>query len=558
MTPTSNNNMDQPDTPDTPSPDRLIPEDSRKELTTFFANLKDPVRLAVFTAKEATDPASDIMLRLIGELAELSDKLELTHHDLNAPEAAKFGVDFSPTLLIAPEKYDIRYLGAPLGEEAKGLIEVILRVSLGKSGLGKVARDLLATLTEKRRVTVFVNPACPYCPGQVINAFRAAIERPDLVAATCVDTTQHPALAKARGVGSVPHTVVNDVLDTLGLEPEERFAAELVTLKSAEALAAEANPEAMRATEVDCLVIGSGPAGLTAGIYAVRSGLSALILERGIVGGQVAVTPTVENYPGFASVSGRELVDRMAEQTRRYCEIREGEAALDIKIGKRIEVLTPRGIYLARTLILATGATWKKLGVPGEDRYAGSGVSNCASCDGFLFKGGKVVVVGGGNTALTDALHLTNLGVGVTIVHRRDAFRAEKHLAEAVAAAGIPVIWNAAVAEITGGGDGKVDGVRLKNLADGSEFRLDCQGVFVAVGLSPNTALAEDIGLTLTPEGFIKVDAAMRANIPRVYAAGDLIGGIMQIVTAVGQGATAALSAFEDVTRPYWKKRGPA
>jgi thioredoxin reductase (NADPH) len=245
-------------------------------------------------------------------------------------------------------------------------------------------------------------------------------------------------------------------------------------------------------------------------------------------------------------------MDIMSEHAREYVTIMEGEQVDEIKIGRNIEVFTNRGAYVARGLILATGGSYRSLGVPGEDKYYGKGVNYCATCDGYLFKGKKVAIVGGGNTALTDALHLKNLGVDVTIIHRRDEFRAQQHLRDSVEQEDVHVLWNTVVDEIRG--DGKhVTTLALRNVGDDSETELPVDGVFVAIGQDVNTELAKMIGLTLTDKGFVQADASMRTNIPRIYAAGDIVGGVQQIVTAIGEGSVAAMSAFEDMSHPYWK-----
>ena len=488
------------------APKRLIPEDNLAELTKFFDGMQEPVELVVFTDADHNAPYNSFMESLCRELAELTPKITARFLGLGSEEAKTYGVDFSPTLLLSPTRCRIRYLGAPLGEEARTLIETIMRLSQGKSGLSQISRQLLQELTEKRDIQVFVNPSCPYCPGQVSNAFRCAAERPDLIAAVCVDASQHTALAERFHVGSVPHTIINETFSTLGLLPEERFVVELATLKSAEDLLAEqraagvAAPEGLEVHEVDIVVAGAGPAGLTAAIYAVRSGLSAVVLEKNVIGGQVAVTPVVENYPGFASVPGKRLMEMIAEQARGYADIHEGEGIDEVKVGRHIEVYTNKAVYVAKALILATGAAWRKLGAPGEDRYFGFGVSYCSTCDGYLYRGKKAVVVGGGNTALTDALHLKNLGVDVTLVHRRSEFRAEKHLQDSVAKEGIPAIMGATVVEIVGE-ETKVTGVRLLDAASGSEREIPTDAVFVAIGLNPNTEIAQDLGLTLDAHG---------------------------------------------------------
>ncbi|MDQ7831241.1 MAG: FAD-dependent oxidoreductase [Desulfovibrionaceae bacterium] len=557
-------------TPDTPAPadDWFLPEDTRRDVVRLFERLAGPVALEVFTAPDHNAPYNDYLLTFLRDLSRLDDRIQVKAFAVSDDAAKTRGVDFSPTLLFSPDDLSIRYLGAPLGEEVRTFMEVLLRVSARQSGLSETSKKTLAALKDPRRVTVFVNPACPYCPGQVLNAFRCAIERPDLVAATCIDAAQHTEAATARGVGSVPHTIIEDPdgslapLAILGLEPEDRFVAGLTTMQSApirtddpDAAHDHAHGHAgdVAVKEVDVVVIGAGPAGLTAGMYAARGGLTAVVLEKAMVGGQVAVTPQVENYPGFATVAGTKLMEMVAAQTRQYVPVIEGAGVDEIKIGRRIEVDSGDTVYLCRALILATGATWRKLGIPGEDRYFGRGVSACAACDGYLYKDAAVAVVGGGNTALTEALHLARLGSNVTIIHRRDAFRAEKHLVDALETEGVEVVWNSVVEEVLGD-DAGVTAVRLKNTADGSTRELAVRALFVAVGYIPVTGLAQDIGLTLDEAGYIKVDAGMRTSIPRVYACGDVTGGVRQIVTAVGQGATAALSAFEDISHPYWKK----
>ncbi len=215
---------------------------------------------------------------------------------------------------------------------------------------------------------------------------------------------------------------------------------------------------------------------------------------------------------------------------------------------------TSAGTYHVRAIIIATGATHKKLGVPGEERFFGRGVSYCAVCDGFFFRGKKVLMIGGGNTAVTEAIYLKGIGVDVTLVHRRDTLRAERHLQDSLRAQAVPVIWNTVVEEILG--DDVVRAVRLRDLRQDRSYEMDIDGIFIAIGYAPSNALARALGLELTEDGYIKVDSRQRTSMPRVYAAGDITGGIKQIVTAVAQGAVAAITAFEDLASPYWKGKG--
>ena len=304
--------------------------------------------------------------------------------------------------------------------------------------------------------------------------------------------------------------------------------------------------------DYDVIIIGAGPAGLAAGIYAKRAGLDCVILEKGIPGGQVITSPNIENYPGFPEISGMKLMETMAEHARRYVEVREGEEVLRIKGGDKFDITTASGRYTSRAIILATGSSHRKLGVPGEEGMTGKGVSYCATCDGFFYKGKEVIVVGGGNTALTDALYLHSIGCKVSIVHRRDSFRADKHLQESVSEKGIPLLMDTVVEEIVEGEE--VTAVRLRNLKTGATTTKPLDGVFVAVGELPSSQLASELDLELDPGGFVIVDKSYRTSVPFVYAAGDVSGGIRQIVAAVHGGAAAALSCFEDLMNPYYRR----
>ena len=211
-------------------------------------------------------------------------------------------------------------------------------------------------------------------------------------------------------------------------------------------------------------------------------------------------------------------------------------------------------MYSAKAVLLTTGAESKKLGIPGEKEFQGKGVSYCAACDGYFFKDNKkVIVAGGGNTAATEALYLKNIGVDVSIVHRREALRAEQFLQQGLTNNNIPILWNTTVKEILG--DKFVTGIALENTVDKTEQTMKIDGVFVAIGYTPDTDLAKKLGVQTDEEGYIKVESGHRTNIKGVYAAGDITGGVKQIVTAVSQGAVAAMSIFEDISNPYWKRK---
>jgi len=296
---------------------------------------------------------------------------------------------------------------------------------------------------------------------------------------------------------------------------------------------------------MDLAVIGAGPAGLTSGIYAGRFGLESAVFDEKIVGGMVNLTPVVENYPGFEKISGMELIEKMKRQTEKYCEIHEMEKVEKIVVDKEIEIVTTKKIYKSKALVFATGTEKRKLDVKGEKEFLGRGVSYCATCDGMFFRNKKTVVVGGGNAAAIEALHLKNLGSNVSLIHRRDKLRADKILQTQILEKNINVVWDSVVEEIFG--DSIVKGVKIRNVKDNSINEMSIDGVFVSIGEKPNSAIAKSIGVKTDEKGYIVVDKNQRTNLPKIYAAGDVTGGLRQIVTACAEGAVAANSAYEDL-----------
>jgi len=306
--------------------------------------------------------------------------------------------------------------------------------------------------------------------------------------------------------------------------------------------------------EWDLVIVGAGPAGLTAGIYGARSGLKTLILEEKQAGGALNIIPWIENYPGFPNgVSGEALAKMMIDQCIRFgAEIREFEGVNGLKIdGKRKLVETDKGVYSAKAVVIASGSRHRKLGVPGEEEFEGRGVSYCALCDGAFFKNLRVLVVGGGNTAASSAIYLSGLASKVYLAHRRSQLRAEEIYVKEIAERGIEVLWNTEVKRIIG--DKRVRGVILYNNEVGKETFLEVEGVFISIGEVPNSDFAKFSGIEVNDEGYIVVDTCQRTNLPGVYSAGDVtICQVKQIGTAVGQAIIAATEAYKYIRRPYY------
>lgn len=294
----------------------------------------------------------------------------------------------------------------------------------------------------------------------------------------------------------------------------------------------------------DVVIIGAGPAGMTAAVYTSRANLSTLMIERGIPGGQMANTEEVENYPGFDHILGPELSTKMFDHAKKFgaeyaygdvSEIIDGEEYKIIKSGAKE--------YKARAIILSTGAEYKKMGVPGEKELGGRGVSYCAVCDGAFFKQKNLLVIGGGDSAVEEGVYLTRFADKVTIVHRRDQLRAQKILQDrAFANEKIDFIWNATVKEIHEA-NGKVGSVTLVSTVDGTETEVQADGVFVYIGMVPLTAPFASLGI-LNDAGYIVTNEKMETAIPGIFAAGDVRDKMLrQIVTATGDGSVAAQSA---------------
>jgi len=296
----------------------------------------------------------------------------------------------------------------------------------------------------------------------------------------------------------------------------------------------------------DVLIVGGGPAGLTAGLYASRLGLKTILITQ-TVGGLAATAHVIENYPGFIEISGPELTNKMYEQAVKWgTNVHISESVVDIKNAHAEikDIISDRQTYKAKTVIIATGADHKKLGVPGEKEFEGRGVSYCATCDGAFFKNKVVAIVGGSNTAATDGLFLTQLVKKLYIIHRRDKMRAEPVLAKRLLSQkNVEPIWNTVVKEIKGGTS--VKKLILENIKDKSIKELDVDGVFIAIGIVPNNELAKKIGIELDSSGYIKTNKRQETNIQGIYACGDITGGIGQITIAVGEGTIAALSAYQ-------------
>ena len=301
----------------------------------------------------------------------------------------------------------------------------------------------------------------------------------------------------------------------------------------------------MAKTDYQLIILGGGPAGLTAGLYAARDRLKVLLVEKGVVGGQVLVTDWIDNYPGFPEgVTGSELVEKMAAQAARFeLETKNGNVVkINLSDETKKLILESGEELTCQALIICTGARPNKLGIPGEDEFTGKGVSYCATCDGPFYRDQEILVVGGGDTAIQEAEFLTKFARKVTVVHRRDTLRATKILQEkAFANERIEFIWNSNVVAIEG--EKEVERVKLRNI-DGEEKEIAASGIFILIGTIPNNEMLPLEKLGADEYGFIKTDDDMRTKVPGVMAAGDIRSKtVRQIINGAGEGAVAAIAA---------------
>jgi thioredoxin reductase (NADPH) len=306
----------------------------------------------------------------------------------------------------------------------------------------------------------------------------------------------------------------------------------------------------------DLIITGAGAAGLSAGIYGARSGLKTLILEERIGGGTTLDAPWVENYPGFQSIAGTELAQKMVAHAKSSgVKINEFEKVVKLSFdGDKKTVETEKESYKAEAVIIASGSYYRQLGIPGEKEFRGRGVSYCGLCDGPFFKEKPVLVVGGGNSALITALYLAHLGCQVKVAHRRDVFRAEDALVQGLRSVhNVEVFMNTEVKEIIG--EKMVKKVSLLNNQSGKSEELLVDGVFVQIGEAPNSQQAKEAGVEVDEDSYIIIDWLQHTNVEGVYAAGDVTNHpVKQVGTAVGQGITAALEAYAFIRRPYYKR----
>jgi thioredoxin reductase (NADPH) len=303
--------------------------------------------------------------------------------------------------------------------------------------------------------------------------------------------------------------------------------------------------------DYELAIIGAGPAGYSAAIYALRSGIETVIFDKSMGGGLATIAPNIENYAGFEAITGMDLMEKMKKHVQNYTDINFNEDVNDIaKNNDEFLIKTNKAEYKVKSVLIATGTKHRRLDAPGEKKLSGKGVSYCATCDGFFFKNKKVAIVGGGNSALIEAIYLKQIGCSeVYVIHRRDQFRAEESYVAEAEEKGVKFVLDSIVEKING--EEKVESLDLKDKDTGEKTKLKVDGVFISIGEIPQNDIAKKLGVNLDEKGYIKIDKQGRTNIKGVYAAGDITGGLRQVITAAAEGAIAALTTTEVLGKKY-------
>jgi alkyl hydroperoxide reductase subunit F len=511
--------------------------------TQLKAYLERVVRPIEITAHADGGDASREMMELLNDIVPLSDKITLREH--RAPE----GVRAPSFALSSPgEEISLAFAGLPMGHEFTSLVLALLQVGGYPPKVEQAVIDQIKALQGDFVFETYFSQSCQNCPDVVQALNLMAVLNPR-VKHVAIDGAQFPFEVEQRQIMSVPSVYLNGELFGQGRMDAEQIVAKLDT--GAEARAAE-RIKGMDAFDV--LVVGGGPAGAAAAIYAARKGIrTGVAAER--FGGQVLDTMGIENFISVPYTEGPKLAASLEQHVRDYqVEIMNLQRAVKLvpagAAGAPVEIQLANGASLrAKTVILSTGARWRQMGVPGEEAYRNKGVAYCPHCDGPLFKGKRVAVIGGGNSGVEAAIDLAGIVAHVTLIEFDAKLRADDVLQKKLnSLPNVNVITSAKTTEVTGDGQ-KVTGLVYEDRGSGQVHKLSLEGIFVQIGLLPNTEWLKGV-VELSPRGEIVVDARGQTSVPGVFAAGDCTTvPYKQIVIAMGEGAKASLGAFDHLIR---------
>ena len=518
----------------------MLDQEILNQLKTIFANLQSPVALKLLTADQSK--GADDMVTFLNEIAGTSSKISV--------ETSGTATGAPTFTLLAGEPLQntgVSFCGIPNGHEFTTLLLAILNADgQGKNLPDESIAARISALKGPIELRTFVSLTCTNCPdvAQALNVI--ALLNPQITN-TVIDGATVPQVAESLNIQSVPTVYAGDEVLSVG---RSSLGDLLDKLEKAYGTAGSGEDTTPVTRDFDVLVLGGGPAGAAAAIYAARKGFSTAVVAKAI-GGQVKETMGIENLISVPETTGPKLAADIKDHLGKYpihlFENRTATAA-DIS-GKRKSITCGNETFTARALIIATGASWRKLSVPGEEEHIGRGVAFCTHCDGPFYAGKNVAVIGGGNSGIEAALDLAGMCPSVEVFEFLDTLKADGVLQEkARATDNIDIHTSSQVVEVIGD-PSRVSGLKVKDRATGAETVYDVDGVFVQIGLMPNSSLFKDL-LPMTRAGEIIVDERCRTSVPGVYAAGDVSNvPYKQIIIAMGEGAKAALSAFDDSMR---------
>jgi glutaredoxin-like protein len=534
----------------------FINEKTRKELKTVLSAMKEPVTIIYFN-QESACPMCREQQKILIELAGISEKLKLIEYDfiINADKVLEYRIDKIPaTIVMGKQDYGIRFYGVTAGYEFSSLVETIMMISQGRSGLSPEIEQLILTIDEPVHLQVMTTVTCPYCPRAVMTCNQMAYVN-DNIRSDMIEMTEFPMLVQRYNVSGVPVTIINEVNRVEGALPAESFYLEVLKAvkpeeyQKLEELIRESRGErnvspADESHTYETVIVGGGPAAMSSALYAARKDMDVLIVARSL-GGQITYTAVVDNFLGLPDIGGKEMANHFRFHMERYpisehlgffvSEVRNNEGIF--------EVVTEDGkVFRGLSVIYCAGKEYRRLGIPGEERFIGRGIAFCATCDAPLYRSRNVAVIGGGNSALTAVRDLTSFASQVFLIHRRSEFTADASLVKEVTQSkNLKIYMDTVVREIIG--TEKLSGIRVMSTDGKERIDLPVDGVFLEIGLSPNTDPVKNL-LTLTDSGEIPVKKNNSTELDGFFAAGDATDiGEKQISIAVGDGAKAALAA---------------
>ena len=514
----------------------MLDTNIKNQLTSHFASITSPVELLI--ALDDSNKSTELK-NLANDLASLSDKFSVRdnpNQDVRRPSM----VVSSPI-----NNTQITFAGVPMGHEFTSLILALLHTGGHPSKASETEIEQIKSLPGPLNFEVYISLSCQTCP-QVVQALNLMAAHNENITATMIDGALFQDEVNERNILAVPAVYLNGELFSQG-------AVNLTDiLNKVDTKAAARQAEALNDKELfDVLVVGGGPAGASAAIYSARKGLNTgVVAER--FGGQVSDTLAIENFISVKATEGPKLVAQLEEHVKEYdVDVMQNQRAASLTKQGNYQITLENGAVLnAKSVVLATGARWREMNVPGEKEYRGHGVAYCPHCDGPLFKGKAVAVIGGGNSGIEAAIDLANIVEHVTVLEFADTLRADEVLIrKANSLKNIMIIKNAQTTEVVGDGK-RVTGLSYIDRISGDEKSLELAGIFVQIGLVPNTEWLKDSGLSLTRFGEIEIDSKGATSLPGVYAAGDATTTpFKQIIIAMGSGATASLGAFDYLIR---------